>query len=88
MDREFSRQEYWNGLPFPSPRVLSYLGIEPWSPDRRILYYCHLENPNLSGEVNNYIRDWGKYNIPVTKLSFGWFGLPSSVHENRQHDVL
>ena len=29
---EFSRQEYWSGLPFPSPRDLSDPGIEPGSP--------------------------------------------------------
>ena len=29
---EFSRQEYWSGLPFPSPGDLPNLGIEPWSP--------------------------------------------------------
>ena len=29
---EFSRQEYWNGLPFPSPEDLSDPGIEPVSP--------------------------------------------------------
>ena len=29
---KFSRQEYWSGLPFPSPGDLPYLGIEPWSP--------------------------------------------------------
>ena len=29
---EFSRQEYWSGLPFPSPGVLPDLGIEPGSP--------------------------------------------------------
>ena len=28
----FSRQEYWSGLPFPSPGNLSYPGIEPRSP--------------------------------------------------------
>ena len=28
----FSRQEYWNGLPFPSPGDLPDLGIEPRSP--------------------------------------------------------
>ena len=28
----FSRQEYWSGLPFPSPRVLPNPGIEPGSP--------------------------------------------------------
>ena len=29
---EFSRQEYWSGLPFPSLRGLSDPGIEPVSP--------------------------------------------------------
>ena len=28
----FSRQEYWTGLPFPSPRDLPDPGIEPGSP--------------------------------------------------------
>ena len=29
---EFSRQEYWSGLPFPSPGNLPNLGIKPRSP--------------------------------------------------------
>ena len=29
---EFSRQEYWSGLPFPSPGDLPDTGIEPGSP--------------------------------------------------------
>ena len=28
----FSKQEYWIGLPFPSPRDLPNPGIKPWSP--------------------------------------------------------
>ena len=28
----FSRQEYWSGLPLPSPGDLPDPGIEPWSP--------------------------------------------------------
>ena len=28
----FSRQEYWSGLPFPSPGDLPNRGIEPGSP--------------------------------------------------------
>ena len=27
------RQEYWSGLPFPSPGNLPKPGIEPWSPE-------------------------------------------------------
>ena len=29
---EFSRQEYWNGLPFLSPKDLPDTEIKPWSP--------------------------------------------------------
>ena len=29
---EFSRKEYWSGLPFPSPGDLPNPGIEPGSP--------------------------------------------------------
>ena len=28
----FSRQEYWSGLPFPSPGDIPDIGIEPMSP--------------------------------------------------------
>ena len=40
---EFSRQEYWSGLPFPSPGDLPDPGIEPGSPamqaDAQMLYH-------------------------------------------------
>ena len=32
LSMEFSRQESWNGLPFPSPEDLPHPGIEPRSP--------------------------------------------------------
>ena len=32
LSMEFSRQEYWSGLPFPSPGHLPDPGIEPRSP--------------------------------------------------------
>ena len=31
LSMEFSRPEYWSGLPFPSPGNIPYLGIEPGS---------------------------------------------------------
>ena len=31
LSTEFSRQEYWSGLPFPSPEDLLHPGIEPGS---------------------------------------------------------
>ena len=32
LSMEFSRQEYWSGLPFPTPGDLPDPGIEPGSP--------------------------------------------------------
>ena len=32
----FSRQEYWSGLPFPSPGDLPEPEIEPWSPELQV----------------------------------------------------
>ena len=32
LSMDFSRQEYWSGLPFPSPGDLQDPGIEPGSP--------------------------------------------------------
>ena len=42
----FSRQEYWSGLPFPSPRDLPNLGIEPGSLALQTLYcLSHQKSP-------------------------------------------
>ena len=35
----FPRQEYWSGLPFPSPGYLPDSGIEPTSPVSPALHY-------------------------------------------------
>ena len=35
----FSRQEYWSGLPFPSPGDLPDPGIEPESPALQADYF-------------------------------------------------
>ena len=36
LSMEFSRLEYWSGLPFPSPGNLSNLGIESGSPSLQV----------------------------------------------------
>ena len=36
LSRGFSRQEYWSGLPFPSPEALPDPGMEPWSPPLQV----------------------------------------------------
>ena len=48
----FSRQEYWNGLPFPTPGNLPVSGIEPASPALAggfffFLPLSHLGTPDL-----------------------------------------
>ena len=41
----FSRQEYWSGLPFPSPGDLPNLGIEPGSPALQALLFLLTLHP-------------------------------------------
>ena len=46
----FSRQEYWNGLPFPSPGYLPHPGIEPRSPALQADFFnalSHQGSPRL-----------------------------------------
>ena len=39
LSMEFSRQEYWNGLPFPSPGDFPDPGIKPTSPASKMVSY-------------------------------------------------
>ena len=50
LSMEFSRQEYWSGLPFPSPGDLPDPGVELRSPALQAdsLPLSHLESPPLS----------------------------------------
>ena len=36
LSMEFFKQEYWSGLPFPSPDELPNPGMEPWSPAMKV----------------------------------------------------
>ena len=53
---EFSKQEYWSGLPFPSPGDLPNPGIEPGSPALQanalpIEYYSVIKKNEISPYV-------------------------------------
>ena len=43
LSMQFSRQEYWSGLPFPTPGDLSNLGIEPMS----LVHLLHWQTDSL-----------------------------------------
>ena len=52
---EFSRQEYWNGLPFPSPGDLPDPGIGPRSP--ALQADALPSEPPGKSSTKEYIRD-------------------------------
>ena len=64
----FPRQEYWSGLPFPSPWALPNPGIElSLLHCRQILYHLSLQrSPFLK---NKYL--FSTYSTPSTKLDIG-----------------
>ena len=49
LSMEFSRQEYWSGLPFPSPGALPDQGLNPGLQQfGQILYQLSLEGQSIS----------------------------------------
>ena len=56
----FSRQEYWSGLPFPSPEDLPDPGIEPGSPT--------LQADTLTSELPGKPSQ-GEINLKATSLN-------------------
>ena len=72
----FSRQEYWGGLPFPSPGDLPDAGIEPKS----------LESPALAGGVSTTVPPGkSQNNIPPLKLTLGLYLLSVSCEMRVRH---
>ena len=57
---EFSRQEYWNGLPFPYPEALPNPGIEPGSPGS---ITGRLYSPSLENIQRTYLYINNSYSI-------------------------
>ena len=77
---EFSREEYWSGLPFLSPGDLPYPWTEPGSPASQAnslpseLPGCFAISSFLvSAMFHSFLRIWGVF-VPETKAS--WPGFP------------
>ena len=68
----FSKQEYWNGLPFPSPGKLPDPGIKPGSPALQASSLLN-EPPGKRWVNTEYqltraeIPGWGQLGEPVTR---------------------
>ena len=70
----FSRQEYWSGLPFPSPEDLPDPGIKPGSPTfRQTLYHLNHQG-SLNKQTNTKIN---KIPEPVRVRKVNGIGLGS-----------
>ena len=53
---EFSRQEYWSGLPFPTPGDLPHPGIEPGALEADSLPLSHQGSPVSQLSSNKIYR--------------------------------
>ena len=74
----FSRQEYWSGLPFPSPGDLPDPGIKPRSPDcRQILYH-------LSHQGSPFHDSAWSYSYSLQSLWNHVIGFMTSHHKNEE----
>ena len=62
---EFSRQDYWSGLPFPTPGVLPNPGIEPSSPTLQV-DPLQIEPP---GKPTIGLRDFKGLLLPICIIS-------------------
>ena len=86
LSMEFSRQEYWSGLPFPSPGDLPNPKMEPAS----------LASPALAGSfiTTSYLRSPWEYWIPNYLKLPGWQKLSQQLAEisfpfrGSYHDLL
>ena len=68
LSMEFSRQEYWRGLTFPSPRGLPDPGAEPGSPALQAdslpteLWGKPLTYPNKVIQKHKFVEEWVNHN--------------------------
>ena len=66
---EFSRQEYWSGLPFPSPGDLPEPGIKPRSPTLQKQMLYHLSHQGIPiGEGNGKPLQYSCLENPMNSM--------------------
>ena len=80
LSMKFSRQEYWSGLPFPSPGYLLNPGIEPWSPllqadfyplshlGRKIILSCKLLFKSIINNKPCWTSDFQLFSLDLQAL--------------------
>ena len=65
LSTEFSRQEYWSGMPFPSPGDLPDPGIKPGSPALQAVYL-----PSESPGKNVYKNEFDAIFVVFLRTTF------------------
>ena len=78
---EFSRQEYWSGLPFPSPGDLPDPGIEPGSPHGR---HCRQRPKDYSKQMVDFPDAWRQEEKGMTEDEMAGWHHRLSGHEFEQ----
>ena len=68
----FSKQDYWNGLPFPSPGDLPYPGIEPEFLASPVLAGWFLSRERRQSWFWTVINEWVQ--VWASKQGRGWQG--------------
>ena len=84
--RDFSRQGYWSGLPFPSPGDLPNPGIEPGFPVLKADYLLtELQGKGKLNVTGNALMLWGSF---ASIFSEGIPGCNAMQHVTQHHREL
>ena len=92
----FSRQEYWSGLPLPSPGVLPYMFMGSLFWEFQDFFFFFLNRPEgslMNKDIRNlWSRDWVSHD-PVTSIPGDLdksFDLPDTdfIHHNNEDMIL
>ena len=80
----FSRQEYWSGLPRPSPGDLPDLGIEPTSPALQADSLLS-EPPEKPVKSNSEVKLLSRVQLFATPWTVAYQALPSMGFSRQEH---